>query len=71
MIIRPVGADLFHADGQTDEANLLVTFAILLKRLKRVNSSTQLYPEKLIVLPLHKPFAYLIIIIIIIIVNSK
>jgi hypothetical protein len=26
MKIRPVGADLFHADGQTDVTNLIVAF---------------------------------------------
>jgi hypothetical protein len=38
MKIRPVGAELFHADGQTerhDEANSGFFFVILQKRLKR------------------------------------
>jgi len=26
MKIRPVGAELFHADGQTDMANLIAAF---------------------------------------------
>jgi len=37
MKIRPMGDDLFHADGRTDMTNLIFMlsfFAILLKRLK-------------------------------------
>jgi len=34
MKIRPVGAELFHADGQTDITKLVVAFAILQTRLK-------------------------------------
>ena len=29
MKIRPVGAELFHADGQADVTKLIVAFAIL------------------------------------------
>jgi len=31
MKIRPVGADLFHADGQTDKTKLIVAFRNLAK----------------------------------------
>ena len=34
MKIRPVGADLFNSDGQTDMTNLIVTFAIFLNAPK-------------------------------------
>ena len=38
MKIRPVGSELFHADGRTDgrtePTKLIVAFAILRKRLK-------------------------------------
>jgi hypothetical protein len=32
--IRPEGAEMFHADGQTDMANLMVAFHNLRTRLK-------------------------------------
>jgi hypothetical protein len=42
MKICPVGAELFHADGwtdgQTDITKLIVTFAILQKRLKTIDT---------------------------------
>jgi hypothetical protein len=34
MKIRPVGAELFHADGQTDKKKIIVAFEILQTRLK-------------------------------------
>jgi hypothetical protein len=34
MKIRPMGAELFHVDGQTDMTKLIVAFAILQMRLK-------------------------------------
>jgi hypothetical protein len=34
MKIRPVGTELFHADGPTDEANTLVTFRNFVKAPK-------------------------------------
>ena len=34
MKIRPVGAELFRADRQTDKTNLIVAFAILRMGLK-------------------------------------
>jgi hypothetical protein len=42
MKIRPVDAELFHADRRTDEhttdmTNLIVVFAILRMRLKKVS----------------------------------
>jgi len=36
MKIRPVGAELFHADGQTDESKLILAFRNF------ANSPTQL-----------------------------
>jgi len=33
MKIRPVGEELFHADGQTDMMNLIVTFRYFEKAL--------------------------------------
>jgi hypothetical protein len=35
--IRPVGAELFHADGQTDVTNLIVTFHHFVKAPKNVS----------------------------------
>ena len=35
--IRSVGAELFHADRQTDTTKLTVTFVILQQRLKRLS----------------------------------
>ena len=34
MKIRLLGAELFHEDGQTDMAKLVVSFAVLRTRLK-------------------------------------
>jgi len=39
MKIRPVGAYLFHADGQTDIRKLTVAFHIFAKRLKKKKPS--------------------------------
>ena len=36
--IRPVGAELFHADGQTDVTKLLVKFAIFANAPKNTAS---------------------------------
>jgi hypothetical protein len=35
--IRPVGAELFNADGRTDMTELLVFFELLLERQEEVN----------------------------------
>ena len=35
MKIRPVGAELFHADGQTDMSKLIVAFRSFEQALKR------------------------------------
>jgi hypothetical protein len=35
--LRPVGAELFHADGQTDMTKLTVAFRNMETRLKRVH----------------------------------
>jgi len=37
MKIRPLGAELFHAERQTDKTKLLVFFAILRTRIKITN----------------------------------
>ena len=37
MNIRPVGAELFHADGQTDTTKLIVAFREVCKRAKQKN----------------------------------
>jgi len=39
MKIRPMGGELFRADGQTDMTKLIVTFAILRMHLKLVKSA--------------------------------
>jgi hypothetical protein len=45
MVIRPVGADLFHADGQTDVTNLIESlFAISLKRLTQFTYELSSFP---------------------------
>ena len=36
MKIRPVGAELFHADGQTDMMKLIVAFHSFVKRPKNI-----------------------------------
>jgi hypothetical protein len=46
MKIRPVGAELFHADGQTDMTKLIVVFRNLAKAPKKmllveINSEVQ------------------------------
>jgi hypothetical protein len=53
MKILPVGADLFHADGQTDMKKLIVAFRILRTRLKshedtftQINQSNPTYKTK-------------------------
>ena len=43
MKIRPVGAELFHADGRTDMTNLIITFrnfASAPKNRKRCETTT-------------------------------
>jgi len=39
MQIRPMGAELFHADAQTDMANLKVDFRNFADALKKVRST--------------------------------
>ena len=45
MKIRPVGNELFHADGQTDMTKLIVGCAILRTRLKRLIAFSNLLAE--------------------------
>ena len=46
MKIRPVGAELFHANGQTDLAKLKVAFRNLANALKDDHESSKVnYPD--------------------------
>ena len=36
MNVRPVGVELFHADGQTDVTKLIVAFAVFRTHLDRI-----------------------------------
>ena len=40
ITIRPVGAEMFHADDRTDMTKLIVVFAILRKRQKKIEVHT-------------------------------
>jgi hypothetical protein len=40
MKIRPVGAELFHADGQTDTTKLIVTFRNFANTPNKCNHTT-------------------------------
>ena len=42
MKICPVGAKLFHTEGQTDVAKLVVAFAVLRTRLKLMHEQNEL-----------------------------
>jgi len=42
MKIRLVGAKLFHAEGQTDMAKLVVAFAVLRTHLKLMHEQNEL-----------------------------
>jgi hypothetical protein len=46
MKIRPVGAELFRADGQTEMARLIVTFRNFCKRAHKTFGTTLLSPNK-------------------------
>jgi hypothetical protein len=41
MKIRPVGAELFHVDGQTEVMKLIVTFRNFVNALKNDNEDIQ------------------------------
>jgi len=55
MKIRPVGAELFHADGQTDMTKLVVFCVIITEEYNFMVNSQELIGTQYIWVP-YKPF---------------